>query len=396
MMRRAVLPLLIVLLGIAAAVVWKSDPNARSTRRETSAPVEEPGTEPGTEPVFDTGEDSGEPPSGACGEEEKNGRLTVVGVEQAMFMTREKGEIHNLILEEGAIIIVEPGNYHVWWLRGAERFGVPVTIVAGELTRVDAVAPAKPLVPDGFGVVGVRVAASWGGTMAHVGVWFVREGFRYGQTTDQQGCASVELLPGKYRVVVGDFSRTVTIGLGEQRLLEIQHRGQGDLLFDLPSLRDTQRLALRPVGGEAVRVTERYVAPPVLVKGIQVGFVYVKAGEYDVVHLHDRDQTRGGTLLGRVSIESGRTTRFSSTLPKGGLAIHATIRRAGETPVATVETLRGEYIGSVRLSRRVGSAHVGYMQVLQPGPYRIRCRGVAAVAEVLDRDVLERVHLELR
>jgi len=391
-MRRAILPLLIVLLGIAAAVVWKSDPNARSTRRAPSAPVEEPGTEP----VFDTGEDSGEPPSGACGdesgEEEKNGRLTVVGVEQAMLMTREKGEIHNLILNEGAVSTVEPGSYHVWWLRGAERFGVPVTIVAGELTRIDAVAPAKPLVPDGFGVIGVRVAASWGGYMSNVMVWFVRGGFRYGQQNDRQGCVSVELRPGTYRVVVGDFSRTVTIGLGEQRVLEIQHRGQGDLLFDSPSLRDTRWLALRPVAGEAMRAMARYFAPTA--SGVLEGFVYVNGGEYEVLYLHDRDQTRGGTLLGRVSIESGRTTRFSSTLPKGGLAIRATLRNARESPVATVETLDGEYIGSVRLSLRVGSDRIGHMRVLQPGRYRILCRGVAAVAEVTDRE--KEVHLELR
>jgi hypothetical protein len=299
--------------------------------------------------------------------------------------------------ETVALFEVIPGVCDVWWLRGPYRVGTRVKVVAGRVVRIRAAEFDAARIPRELAVLGVHVGASWGGSLPffQVAIEARDNGLRF--RTNRHGCASVTLRPGTVTVKVGDQVTPVALVGGRETVLEVSHRTEGDVLFDPLHAGGAARIGLRPVGARRYAARPRY-------KGLdRDGFLYVKAGDYEVVRRVGRAYF-GGTVLGTVRVLAGRASVFRVELPPGVLEIRVEVaeENARKAPYALVTiqnvvhlrpfgATAGQVGGGFAFLDQVQGARVAYegrhahfvrIDGLHPGKYRLVCGAAIETVEV--------------
>jgi len=290
------------------------------------------------------------------------------------------------------------GVCDVWWLVGPRRVGARVRVVAGRVVRVRAVEFDTAPIPHDLAVLGVHVGATWGDSLPYFG--FQIDAHDDGQRfrTNCYGCANITLRPGKVTVRVGDQLTPVTLVAGRETVLEISHGAEGDVLFDPPRAGGEARLVVRPVGGRRALTRPRYTLLD------RDGFLYVKAGEYEVRRTVGRGYG-GGTVLGTVRVLAGRASVFRVELPPGVLEISVELpeelaRKTPHVRVSLRSVVRPRPFGATAGQVEYGIVHVDQVQGkrvalegrhlyrvridgLHPGKYYVDCRGAIEIVEVV-------------
>jgi hypothetical protein len=220
-------------------------------------------------------------------------------------------------VEDGGTVVtfvLDPGSYDAWWLDvGGRRLGTRVVVEAGRTTSVRAVDHrGAPPIPPGLGVLDVFVAASWGGGLATRVDLVGQDAEIY---TNSLGHASATVLPGRYRVRIGDRESAVAVQAGQVTTHHIGHGNEGDLVILPADLRRPPRVA--PVG-DGLRPDQPQQIQ--LEGGDAWMFPYLAAGDY-CVFLVNSDEDTLGIPLGRATVRPGQTTRFASEIPRGGVAV---------------------------------------------------------------------------
>lgn len=297
-------------------------------------------------------------------------------------------EDENGIVDEGQTLVsfdVIPGVCEVWWLLGPRRIGVRVRVVAGRVVRLRAADFDAPLVPRDLAVLGIRVHASWGGSLPFCDVTIEADDESGRWRIDRNGCLSRTLRPGAVRLKVGDQVTPVTLVANRETVLEVAHQGEGDVLFEPPLGGKPGHLYLLPAEGRPFVVHKHYRYAG------RTGFVYVKAGDYDVFYKRGRVGA-GGTRLGSVRIHPGRASVFRVELPPGVLEVFVELpaEQARRTPyvLVSLQSVVGKsvrFVDQVQGVRAAGEGrqvHRVRIDGLHPGTYRVICGTASETVEV--------------
>jgi hypothetical protein len=277
------------------------------------------------------------------------------------------------------------GVCDVWWLVGPRRVGTRVRVVAGRVVRLRAAEFDTPLVPRDLAVLGIHVGATWGDSLPFFDIEIDSDDDGLHVTTNEHGCVNVTLRPGNVTVKVGDQRTPVTLVAGRETVLEISHRAEGDVLFEPPRAGGNARLNVWPVGGSTARTKPHYTMPG------RDGFLYVKAGEYEVRRRNGKGYG-GGTVLGTVRVVAGRASVFRVVLPPGVLEVSVELPEelARETRyvVVTLGSVAGYgvvFVDQVRAKRvALEGRHVYRARIdgLRPGKYVVDFGSVKETVEV--------------
>ena len=280
---------------------------------------------------------------------------------------------------------VVSGVCDVWWLVGPRRIGTRVRVVAGRVVRLRAAEFDTPLVPRDLAVLGIHVGATWGDSLPFFDIEIDSDDDGLHLSTDRHGCVNVTLRPGNVTIKVGDQRTPVTLVAGRETVLEISHRAEGDLLFDPPRAGGDAWLNVWPVGGPTARTKPRYTMPG------RDGFLYVKAGEYEVRRRVGKGYG-GGTVLGTVRIVAGRASVFRVVLPPGVLEVSVELpeelARKTRYVVVSLGSVAGYgvvHVDQFRVNRvALEGRHVYRARVdgLHPGKYRLDCGTAAETVDV--------------
>jgi hypothetical protein len=287
------------------------------------------------------------------------------------------------------VVRFEPaaGVCDVWWLVGPRRVGTRVRVVEGRVVRVRAADIDSAVLPRDLAVLGVHVGATWGDSLPRMPVDVESGDESLGFCTDDHGCLNVTLRPGTATVRVGDQVTPVALEAGRETVLEVRHRAEGDVLFDPPYAGGSGRLGLRPVGARRATGRPRYKR-----RG-RDGYLYVKAGEYEVFRTVSRGAS-GGTVLGTVQVLPGRASVFRVELPPGVLEVSVDLADevARKTPyvLVSLQSVVGygvRYVDQVQATRVTAGGRHHYevrLDGLHPGRYRLVCGTAAETVEVAD------------
>jgi hypothetical protein len=121
------------------------------------------------------------------------------------------------------------------------------------------------------------------------------------------------------------------------------------------------------------------------------GFLYLKAGEYEVYRTVSRRRS-GGVVLGTVRVLPGRASVFRVEIPPGALAIRVELpqERARKTSrvLVSLGSVGGygfRYVDQIPGVRKtVDERHVydAHIDGLYPGKYRVVCGTASEIVEV--------------
>ncbi|MHC4549280.1 MAG: hypothetical protein ACYTEZ_10935 [Planctomycetota bacterium] len=288
-------------------------------------------------------------------------------------------------IEHGvARYLLGPGSFEVSWAepeRGRRR--VRVRVAAGETTLVRLADPRQPEedpVPAGFGRLHVTVFDLGGRRVPDVAVMLHGPGVtgieRGSIRTEASGSGHANVLPGRYRLVIGDQAQQVDVAAArtvplvfryvQEGEVEIRCPLGGEFFLTLPG----RPHAINPCG---------YLTDPPLVR-----LLYVLPGTYDL-YLQGLEE-EGARFLQPVHVPRLGRTAVVARLPGG--TIHVRIHGDGTPPRREI----GEpgRLMAQRLDRRTAphevktwvsyAAHAGArrfpgtakFQYLPPGRWRIR------------------------
>jgi hypothetical protein len=277
--------------------------------------------------------------------------------------------------ETVAVFEVVPGVCDVWWLRGPHRLGTRVRAVEGRVVRIRAVDFDTTVIPRHLAALGIRVGASWGGVLPSFRVSVEAADGRLVLDTNQHGCVNATLRPGPADVKVGDQVTPVVLVAGRETVLDVTHRGEGDVLFE-PYGGAKGWLALRTPGKLGFPRRQRYMREG------RDGFLYIKAGKYEVVRTLLR-RYFGGSVIGTVQVCAGRASVFRVELPPGVLYIRvdvndAVLRRDKYVQVTLHSVGVKDFVFLDRVPARQAPGDGKYVRRvrvdgLQPGRFRLTC-----------------------
>jgi len=281
---------------------------------------------------------------------------------------------------------LRPGTYHPsWTLPGRSgRFGRPVIIEAGRVTRLNAGDPvdALPVPPfEGMGRLQVRVLSSAETPLPSLRVSLEAELNALRDAiegwTDSEGGWMADALPGPAALRVGDQLVPVTIRLGTTTPIEVRPIDVGELRFELPE---------DAFGGFSLR---RMGEHPSLVEGWLHDCdwarfcAYLAPGEYEICWPDT------AFPIGVALVRAGRETRFQG--PPGGIRVlcpcgrehRAGWRMSLERPVD------GSWHRLMALNgfEVPGSTAFAVVAWLEAGLYRIQVRGLHDHEQVVEVEV---------
>jgi hypothetical protein len=215
---------------------------------------------------------------------------------------------------------LSPGVYVVSWTDAdGRRVGTHAKVEKGWVTMVRAADHRDPPpVPEGLGMLSVFVeAAEGGGLGAGVGV-----GAGLNQLnvwTNDAGHMSMPILPGRYKITVGEHRSEAVVEEGKTTFHRVTHEKEGDVVFLVTHPMD---ISLEPLGSEAQRAlgNEWHGWPGWAghVGGVGAEVApYLPEGEYDVFLRYSL-----GVPLTRIAVHAGRATQLRCEPPGGGLLLH--------------------------------------------------------------------------
>jgi len=290
-----------------------------------------------------------------------------------------------------ATMELRAGTYHPsWTLPGrVGRFGRPVVIEAGRVTRLSAGDPAdaRELPPlDGTGRLHVRVLSAEGVPVPGLRVALEADLEAFDDEnegwTDSSGGWTFDARPGAATVRVGDQLTPVTIRLGHTSVIEIRPVDVGDLQFDLPE-------EIR-VGFALSRIGEQRggVRDDLHRCGRPHFWSYLAQGEYEV------RWRGGGAVIGTAHVRAGEETRFAG--PPGRLSVRCACGGLHAEPWGEFKLSRkreGRWESVMRAGIPLAPAdHPDWpgrtvLPWLEPGLYRVEVRSLHDHPQVVEVEV---------